>query len=148
MKNWTLEVKEHDDGEFFIELNDEILTESGFKIGDELEWIDNENGSWTLKKTDAADKVWVMVDTVFTYRMRYCVETPKDHPEYALDTVTCEEGKEFSQLPLGETIVSHRVVTKEEALEMCDVDNDYCSSWTDELKIKTFLTKEGEKAKI
>jgi hypothetical protein len=62
--------------------------------------------------------------------------------------VTCEEGKEFSQLPLGETIVSHRVVTKEEALEMCDVDNDYCSSWTDELKIKTFLTKEGEKAKI
>lgn len=88
-------------------------------------------------------KVWVMVDTIFTYRMRYCVEAPTEHPEYALDTVTCEDAKEFSQLPLGEMITSHRVVTEEEALQMCDVDNDYCASWGQELKKKTFFTTRG-----
>ena len=91
------------------------------------------------------EKVWVMVDTVFTYRMRYCVEAPADHPEYALDDVSMETSKEFSQLPLGEQIVSHRVVTEEEALAICDIDNDYCRNWADDQKIKAFFTKEGEK---
>ena len=31
-------------------------------------------------------------------------------------------------------------VTKEEALVLCDVDNDYCSSWDEELKVKNFFT--------
>ena len=91
------------------------------------------------------EKVWVMVDTVFTYRMRYCVEAPADHPEYALDDVSMETAKEFSQLPLGEQIVSHRVVTEQEALAMCEVDNDYCRKGADDQKIKAFFTKEGEK---
>lgn len=91
------------------------------------------------------DKVWVMVDTVLTYRMRYCVEAPADHPEYALDDVTCETAKEFSQLYIGEQIMSHRVVSQEEALRMCDEDNSYLSSWTDEQKINSLFTREGEK---
>jgi hypothetical protein len=43
--------------------------------------------------------------------------------------------------------VSHRVVTKEEALALCDKDNDYGSSWDEELKIQNFFTtwKEQEK---
>ena len=49
---------------------------------------------------------WVLVDAVSMFRMRYMIETPDDHPEYALDTVVCQEGKEFSQEHLGETIVS------------------------------------------
>ena len=91
------------------------------------------------------EKVWVMVDTVFTYRMRYCVEAPADHPEYALDDVSMETSKEFSQLPLVEQIVSHRVVTEQEALAMCEVDNDYCRTWADDMKLQAFFTKEGEK---
>lgn len=91
------------------------------------------------------EKVWVMVDAVFTYRMRYCVEAPASNPEYALDDVTMETAKEFSQQPLGEQIVSHRVVTEEEALAICDVDNDYCKKWADDQKINVFFTKEGEK---
>lgn len=90
------------------------------------------------------DKVWVMVDTVSQFRMRYMVEVPADHPEYALDTVTCAEAKEFSQEWVGETIVSHHVLTEEQALIQCDKDNDYCKSWSAEQKVKAFFTKEGE----
>ena len=94
------------------------------------------------------DKVWVMVDTVLTYRMRYCVEAPVSHPEYALDDVTMETAKEFSQLYIGEQITSHRVVTEEEALQMCDEDNAYLSSWTKEQKMNSMFTKEGEKREL
>lgn len=140
-KSWKLEVQENEKGELYIQLNDEILEGSGFKIGDDLEWQDNEDGSWSLKKSD---KVWVMVECTSTYRMRYMVQAPAAHPEYALDDVTMSEAKEFSQLWLGEQIVSHRVVSTEEALKLCDEDNSYCSTWDDEQKINAFFTKEGE----
>jgi hypothetical protein len=94
------------------------------------------------------DKVWVMIDTVLTYRMRYCVEAPASHPEYALDDVTMETAKEFSQLYIGEQITSHRVVTEEEALSICDVDNDYLKTWTAEQKINRLFTREGEKREL
>jgi hypothetical protein len=91
-----------------------------------------------------SDKVWVMVETVSMFRERYMVEAPAANPEYALDDVTCETAKEFSQLHVGETIMSHRVMTEDEAIALCDIDNDYTSGWTREQKIKTFFTKEGE----
>jgi len=140
-KSWTIEVQEHENGDLFIELNDEILEGSGFKVGDDLIWTDNKDGSWTLTKSD---KVWVMVECVQQYRTRYMVQAPATNPEYALDDVTMHDAKEFSQLDIGEVIVSHRVMNTEEALKMCDEDNDYTSSWTDEQKIKSFFTKEGE----
>ena len=140
MSKYTLEVQEKD-GEFFIELNDEILEGTGWKIGDDLIWTDNKDGSWTLSKSD---KVWVMVECIQQYRMRYMVQAPADHPEYALDDVTMQEAKEFSQLDIGETIVSHRVISHDDALKLCDEDNDYTSGWTEEQKVRSFFTKEGE----
>jgi hypothetical protein len=140
-KSWKVDVQENEDGELFIQLNDEILAGTGFQIGDDLEWEDNKDGSWTLKKSD---KVWVMVECTSTYRMRYMVQAPAAHPEYALDDVTMSKTKEFSQLWLGEQIVSHRVVSTAEALKLCDEDNSYCSEWEDEHKIDAFFTKEGE----
>lgn len=90
---------------------------------------------------------WVLVECVSTFRQRYMVEVPigvddygNDKSEWALDTVTLQEAEEFSQEYLGETIVSHRVVTKEEALALCDKDNDYTKSWDEEHKLKTFFT--------
>ena len=91
-----------------------------------------------------SEKVWVMVECISMFRERYMVEAPADHPEYALDDVTMQTPKEFSQLHIGETIVSHRVVSEKEALEICDVDNNYTKEWTDEQKFKSFFTKEGE----
>lgn len=91
---------------------------------------------------------WVMVECVSMFRMRYMVEVPEENPEYALDTVTMNEAKEFSQEHIGETIVSHRQVTEEEALAICDVDNHYCSSWTKEQKMDAFFTRDGEEVKL
>jgi hypothetical protein len=144
-KTWTISLEEDPEtGDLILPLNDDILEETGWKTGDSIDWIDNKDGSWTMKKIETQ---WVLVETISTFRERYMVEVPigidqygKDKADWALDTVTLEEAKEFSQQHLGETIVSHRVVTKEEALAMCDKDNDYARVWNDELKIKTFFT--------
>lgn len=85
----------------------------------------------------------VLVETVSQFRQRYLVEVPGSNPEWAewaLETVTMEEAEEFSQKYLGETIISHRVVSEKEALEMCDEDNEYASSWETDIKKKTFFT--------
>jgi bifunctional DNA-binding transcriptional regulator/antitoxin component of YhaV-PrlF toxin-antitoxin module len=139
----TLIVQYHPDLGHFIELPEELAAQAKLKPGDDVEWIDQGDGSWYLKKVEK--KVWVMVEAIQSFRMRYMVEAPADHPEYALDTVTMNEAKEFSQEALPEVITSHRVMTKEEAIELCDIDNDYTKSWTTESKMKAFFTKEGEK---
>jgi hypothetical protein len=51
-----------------------------------------------------------------------------------------EEAKEFSQEHIGEQIISHRTVSQKEALQLCDVDNDYGSEWDKETKMKNFFT--------
>ena len=87
----------------------------------------------------------VLVEAISMFRMRYLVEVPANHPEYALDTVVMQEAKEFSQRHLDETIVSHRVVSEKEALALCDSDNDYTKSWTTEKKKEVFYTQWKEK---
>ena len=72
------------------------------------------------------------------------VQTPMDHPEYALDTVTCEKAKEFSQDYLGEQIVSHRVVSYEEALKQFDIDNPYLGKWDEQQKLNCGFTFEKD----
>ena len=144
-KTWTINLEEDPEtGDLILPLNDDILEKTGWKTGDSIDWTDNKDGSWTMKKIETQ---WVLVETVSMFRERYMVEVPigvdmygKDKAEWALDTVTMEEAKEFSQQHLGQTIVSHRVVTKEEALALCDKENDYAKKWNDELKVKTFFT--------
>jgi len=151
-KSWTINLEEDPEtGDLILPLNDDILEQTGWKTGDSIDWTDNKDGSWTMKKIETQ---WVLVETVSTFRERYMVEVPvgvdrygKDKVDWALDTVTLEEAKEFSQEHLGETIVSHRVVTKEEALALCDKDNDYARVWNDELKVKTFFTTMEEHIK-
>jgi hypothetical protein len=148
-KTWTISLEEDPEtGDLILPLNDDILEQTGWKTGDSIDWIDNKDGSWTMKKIETQ---WVLVETVSMFRERYMIEVPvgvdrygKDKAEWALDTVTLEEAKEFSQEHLGETIVSHRVVTKEDALAMCDKDNDYARVWNDELKVQTFFTSMAE----
>jgi len=87
---------------------------------------------------------YVLVDAISQFRMRYVIEVPDDHndgeypcsaTEWAEDSVTCEEAKEFSQKHLGETIVASRVIDKQEIIRLCDEDNDYLTSWTEEQKM-------------
>lgn len=145
-KAWTLEVKEDPkSGDAILEFPEDLLEAAGWKEGDALDWIDNKDGSWTMKKKDSTQ--WVLVEAISTFRHRYMVEVPvgvdqygNDKSEWALDTVTMEEAKEFSQAHIGEQIISHRIVTKQEALDMCDKDNDYGKDWDEETKIKNFFT--------
>ena len=84
---------------------------------------------------------WVLVECISQYRMRYMVEVPEDHPEWALDTVTMEEAKEFSQHWLGETIFSHRVIEDEQtAVALCRADNTYIDPWNDDQVKNAFFT--------
>jgi hypothetical protein len=79
-----------------------------------------------------------MVEAICTYRMRYVVSCK--NAEHAMDTVTMEEAKEFSQLHLGEQIIGAREIGHDEMIDICDADNDYGSSWPVELKYKNFVT--------
>ena len=97
---------------------------------------------------------FILVDTISQYRMRYVIEVPDNHNDgeypcsaetWAADTVTSEEMREFSQLWLGETIVSTREITKEEIIPLVDKDNEYVKAWSDEQKIQTFVTEVGYK---
>lgn len=145
-KTWTISLEEDPEtGDLILPLNDDILAETGWKPGDRIDWIDNKDGSWTMKKIETQ---WVLVEAISTFRERYMVEVPvgvdrygKDKADWALDTVTLNEAKEFSQEHLGETIVSHRVITEADALALCDKDNDYAKNWSDEIKMNTFFTK-------
>jgi hypothetical protein len=139
----TLESDE--EGNLVLPLSEDILKEVGWETGDVIDWIDNKDGSWTLKKKEPTQ--FVLVECISTFRQRYMVEVPvgidqygKDKSEWALDTVAMEDVKEFSQEHIGEQIVSHRIVTKEEALELCDKDNEYGKDWDEETKMKNFFT--------
>lgn len=148
MSSWTLDVKYDDkSGDTYLQLPDDMMREAGWNLGDDIEWIDNNDGTWTMKKIEKDnEKEWVLVECVSQFRQRYMCQVPKGKAEWALDTVTLNEAKEFSQEHLGETIVSHRVIPFMEALELCDVDNEYCSKWNVEKKVEVFFTKDGEKA--
>lgn len=147
LKSWTVELVEDEvTKELILPLNEEVLASVGWKEGDQVEWIDQGDGSWALRRVE--EKEWVMVECAHTFRMRYMVQVPKGKSEWALDTVVCDEAKEFSQEFIGQQIMSHRVVTEDEAIAICDVDNDYCSKWTREQKMKAFFTKEGEKVEL
>lgn len=88
---------------------------------------------------------YVVVTAISTFRQRYVV--PLDelqalnpdmpvHPDWAMDCVTMEEVKEFSQKHLGEQIVDCVVLNEKKTLELFNEDNDYLSSWGLDQKIR------------
>ena len=66
--------------------------------------------------SDKGNKKYVVVDTIKTFRYRYCVELEGNSPEeWAFDTVTCGEALEVDRVYLAETITnSHTFNSKEE----------------------------------
>ena len=102
-------------------------------------WIDDEQeASDHITKNDT---VLVMVECVSQFRQRYVIEVDAEYPEYALDDVAMGRCKEFSQSHLGEVVVSQRVVSVDEVLAICDEDNAYVKSWSDEKKLQMFVTE-------
>jgi hypothetical protein len=37
-------------GEMLLDLGDELCEHLGWKPGDQLDWVDNKDGTWTLRK--------------------------------------------------------------------------------------------------
>jgi len=51
MNKWIIQLEEEPDtGELLLPLSEEILESAGWETGDVLEWIDNQDGSWTIRK--------------------------------------------------------------------------------------------------
>lgn len=54
MKSWTITLDEDPDtGDLILPLPEDLLIEQGWREGDTLEWVDNNDGSWTLRKKNA-----------------------------------------------------------------------------------------------
>lgn len=87
---------------------------------------------------------YVVVTAISSFRQRYVVpmdelaklnpDAPVD-PSWALDEVTMESVKEFSQRHVGEQIIDAQVVKEAEILQFFDADNDYLASWDEEFKL-------------
>ena len=43
---------DEESGECILPLPDEIISELNWKSGDAIQWIDNKDGSWTLRKKE------------------------------------------------------------------------------------------------
>lgn len=70
------------------------------------------SGPSIVLKTSSNKMPLFVVETVSTFRHRYVIDCKTlDH---AYDTVSMEEAKEFSQMHLGEQIVTGREITKNE----------------------------------
>jgi hypothetical protein len=141
--SWVATLQEDPEtGDLILPLPDDVMKSQGFEIGDILKWKDNKDGSFniTKKASESEETEWVLVECVSTFRQRYMVEVPKGKTLWALDTVTMEEAKEFSQEHIGEQIISHRTVSKKEALSLCDHDNAYVKDWDKEHKMNNFFT--------
>lgn len=131
-----------EEGNLILPLSNEFCEEAGWEIGDTIHWQDNGDGTYTLTKANhmKPETELVLVDCVSTFRMRYVVEVPKGKKDWALDTVTMQEAKELSQEHIGEQIVSHRVITEEEYLQVFDEDNSYLKNW-DKSKKLDYITE-------
>jgi len=40
-----------------LKLPDDLIEELGWKLGDTLEWIDNEDGTWTLRNVSDTEPI-------------------------------------------------------------------------------------------
>lgn len=97
---------------------------------------------------------YVLVETISQFRQRYVIEVPDDHndkeypctaEQWAEDTVTMEEMKEFSQHWLGEVITSSRQVSNDEINALFDADNSYAKSWDERTRFNNCVTEYGYK---
>ena len=58
-----VQLETDENGDLILPLGDELCSELGWKIGDTIEWIPQEDGSYLLKKVDSnklVDDGWIM----------------------------------------------------------------------------------------
>jgi hypothetical protein len=73
MNSWIVELEtDPKTGDTILPLSDEMMADMGWEIGDTIEWIDNKNGSWTirLKKKNLLTKITKYLTILRTYFTR------------------------------------------------------------------------------
>ncbi len=143
MKRYIVDVMKDTDG-LFLPMSDEIMKEAGWDFGDEIDFIDNKDGTFTMRKVERPDPVpptekYFLIECISQYRTRYVVKAR--HQSDAESIVKADAATEFSQLHLGEIITATHEITPEHVITLCDQDNGYAHSWSDEVKIETFVTE-------
>jgi hypothetical protein len=140
---YILDVRaDEDTGECYLRLPEEVLTKSGFKVGDSIKWVDNDDGSWSIVKMEETLNYYV-VDVLSSFRNRFVVKAKSlqdAHYEVALRE-NDSEFTEFSQKHLGTNIIDGFEVSHNDLIKMNKQDNDYLSSWSDEQVIR-YLTND------
>ena len=139
MAKWIRDVKHNPDtDEHYIELNDEILEGSGFKIGDSLKWTDNKDGSYTLAKAPDDTDIYV-VNTISSFNIRYAVRAKsyQDAMDYVSHKIESDglNITELHQQHQGEIVRDAKKISKKEYLKRFDELNDYLKGWTKEQKL-------------
>lgn len=92
---------------------------------------------------------YVVVTALSSHRMRYVMHkddlrklntdvTPSDQEllTWAMDSVTMQEVKEFSQCHIGEQILDAYEMSEDEMLDLFDKDNDYLKGWDKGYKLQ------------
>jgi hypothetical protein len=102
-----VQLTEDEHGNLIMPLPEDALQQMGWKVGDTLQWKDNENGSFTLSKKITQ---FVLVETVHSTKVQYVVEVPVGKTSWALDSVELREATQFTTRNLGFHIVSHNVI--------------------------------------
>ena len=55
LTSWTLHVEEDSEtGDYMLTFPPELLEQAGWKEGDTIDWVDQKDGSWLLKKVDTS----------------------------------------------------------------------------------------------
>jgi hypothetical protein len=133
-------VKDSETGDTLLEFDQKFVEEQDWRVGDTIKWniTDKEVSMTNVDAVARKETAYYLVETVSVFRMRYVVKAKS--AEHASDEVVMNIGntefKEFSQHHIDESISYTRKMTKEEVLELCDEDNDYLMSWSDEQKLK------------
>jgi hypothetical protein len=83
-KQWCLDVKEHSDGDKYIELNQEILELSGFKEGDKLLWVDNLDSSFTILQYDNIKDLYTLTCEMSIDNRSILLYIANDNPDVYL----------------------------------------------------------------
>lgn len=149
MKKWTLPVIKGEHGDYFIELSDEILENSGFEVGDTVVWTKNENGSYTITKKENKDTDIYIVETISSHLLKYAVraKSAEDAMEYVSRLADTGEIVELHQKHHGEFIKDATKISKKEYLKCFDELNDYLKSWSKEQKLDMINEVDYEKSK-
>lgn len=142
-------IEPDENGELYLVFPEGAIDNLGWQTGDDIMWIDNNDGSWTMRKQENK-KEYVLIDAIQSFRVRYIVEKDlvNDNIEdvmNSLNDIDTSVFKEFSQKYIGENISSVRVIdTIDEVISLCDIDNDYTKTWNIDHKIKTFVNTETD----